>query len=960
MSGPWRHAELGTVDRGQPLRFSFDGRSYTGFAGDTLASALLGAGVRLVGRSFKYHRPRGIMAAGAEEPNALVRLGRGQLAEPNTQATRVELEAGLVAQSQHCWPSLGFDAGAVIGLLKPFMPAGFYYKTFIGQRAWHLVEPFIRQAAGFGRVPEAPDPERYEHRHAHTDVAVVGAGPSGRAAARAAARAGARVLLIDDGAIAADLEGEANLSLLGRTTVVGYYHNNFLLAAERCRGEGAPRLRLWHLGAAQVVLATGAYERPLTFPDNDRPGIMLAGAVRTYLERYGVVSGRRAVVFTNNDGAYDTAFALAAAGAEVAALVDRRESVDRELAGRLGDLGIAHHVGQVVTATRGRGGLSGIRVRSVGDIDCDLLAMSGGWTPAVHLHSQCGGRLSFRDGAFVPDGAIEANRSVGACNGRFDLVGCLDEGARAGAAAASDAGFGDGSVGDNPEQKTAAAAAQADWNAALEPPLVAGQRGRQFVDIQMDVTVADIELAARENYVSVEHLKRYTTLGMGLDQGRTSNLPGLAALAMVLGTEPGGHGTTTFRPPYLPTTIGAIVGRGVGELGYPPRRTAAHEWHIEHGAVIVEAGWQRPQCYRHKGEGGGESILDAVKREVGSVRAGAGLVDVTTLGKIDIQGPDACEFLNRIYTNGWKTLAVGRSRYGLMLRDDGRVFDDGVTSRLGDSHYHMTTTTANAEAVLRWMEFLLQVRWPELRVYLAPVTEQWFAAALTGPGARDILAPLTDVDVGREAFPYMSFREGTVLDIPARLFRMSFTGELTFEINVAADQGLALWRGLMAAGAEAGLIAYGTESMGVMRIEKGHVAGPELAGQTTPGDIGMARMVSSKKACVGQRSLSLPALVAAGRKQLVGLEAVAGVAQFPPGSQIVGGPGIGPQPILGYVTSHAFSPTFGHPIALALVAGGHDRHGEELYVSAPTAGVSFKVRVRDNHFYDPDGERLDG
>ena len=958
MSGPWRHADLGIVDRSRPLRFSFDGRSYTGFAGDTLASALLGAGLRLVGRSFKYHRPRGIVAAGAEEPNALVRLGRGRLAEPNTQATRVELSDGLVAESQHHWPSLGFDVGAAIGLLKPFMPAGFYYKTFIGQRAWRLVEPFIRRAAGFGRVPEAPDPERYEKRYAQAHVVVVGAGPSGLAAAQAAAQSGARVLLIDDDErlTSETPAGLESVTWLPRTTVVGYYHNNFLVALERCQGEDGPRLRLWHVQADQVVLATGAFERPLTFPDNDRPGIMLAGAVTSYLERYGVVCGRRAVIFCNNDGAYQTAFALAAAGAEVAAVVDRRQSVNQDLIDRLDALGIVHHTGYLVSATHGRSGLWRIRIAPEvsgrgQDIDCDLLAMSGGWTPAVHLHSQCGGRLAYRNGAFVPDGGIEANRSVGACNGLFDLAGCRAEGAAAGAAAAFDAGFGDGSVAEveNFDISTGIKSAMA---AALEPPLVAARRGHQFVDFQMDVTVADIELAAQENYVSVEHLKRYTTLGMGLDQGRTSNLPGLATLGAALGMEPASLGTTTFRPPYLPTTIGVIVGRRVGQLGYPPRQTAAHDWHLEHGAVIVEAGWQRPQFYRRDGE----SDLEAVNREVAMVRGGTGLVDVSTLGKIDIQGPDACEFLGRVYTNGWTALAVGRSRYGLMLRDDGRVFDDGVTSRLGEAHYHMTTTTANAEAVLRWLEFLLQVRWPELRVFLTPVTEQWFAAALTGPGARRILAPLTDVDVGTEAFPYMSVRDGTVLDITARLFRMSFTGEMTFEINVAADQGLALWQGLT----EAGVTPYGVEAMSVMRIEKGHVAGAELGGQTTPDDLGLGRMVSANKDCVGKRSLRLPALAAEGRKQLVGLEPLEAVEHFPQGSQVVGAPGTGPQAIQGYVTSHAFSPTFGQPIALALVERGRQRYGEELYVSAPTAGVSFKVRLRDNHFYDPEGDRLDG
>jgi heterotetrameric sarcosine oxidase alpha subunit len=985
----FRLASGGLIDRGRTLSFRFDGRRYTGHPGDSLASALLANGVRLVGRSFKYHRPRGIYAAGPEEPNALVRLGTSAHAEPNTRATMIELRDGLVAESQNRWPSLRFDIGAVNTLLSPLLPAGFYYKTFMWPaNRWKFYEKFIRRAAGLGTAPIEPDPDSYEKRHAHCDVLVIGGGPAGLAAALAAGRTGARVMLIDEtagwggqlrrerilvaGAPALDWVGKAvaelqNLPetmLLLRTTAYGYYDHDLVALVERAGGEAvpaqAPRQRLWQIRARRVVLATGAIERPIVFAGNDRPGVMLANAARGYSNHFAVLPGRNAVIFTNHDDAYRTAIDLAEVGAGIGAIVDARSTGGGALARRAHRLGIAIRTGCAVVATHGGSSLHGVDIRpidaagrplgSASFLSCDLLAVSGGWSPSLHLHSQSGGRIAYDEAAaaFLPTVAKQSTRSIGAAAGRYGLAACFAEGSAAGAAAAHEAGFGSGAIPPAP-------AVEDEESAPIQPLwAVAPHKGKRFVDIQDDVTVEDIEIAAREGYRSVEHLKRYTTLGMGTDQGKTSNVNGLAIMAQLRGEAIGAVGITTFRPPYTPVSFGALVGREVGKHFAATRRSAMHQWHEAQGAVFVDAGlWLRPRYYPRPGE----SMRAAIFREVKNVRETVGLVDVSTLGKIDIQGRDAVEFLDRIYVNGWKTLAVGRARYGLMLREDGIAFDDGTTARLAEHRYFMTTTTTNAAKVLLHLEYYLQAVWPELDVQVTSVTEEWAAMALAGPASRAVLAKLVDIDVANAALPFMGVRDCRVAGVPGRIFRISFSGELAYEINVSADWGSLVWEAVMAAGKVDDIIAYGTEALGTLRIEKGHVAGAEINGQTTPYDLGLGGLVSSKKDFIGRRLLERPALRSPDRQRLVGLVPVDRQTRIANGSQIVEaarGDGIS----IGHVTSTAFSPSLGHPVALALVAGGPERMGSVLYASYPLRSESIPCTVTSPVFIDSEGTRL--
>ncbi len=918
-----RLAQGGIIDRGRPIGFRFDGQPYTGFAGDTLASALLGAGVSLVGRSFKYHRPRGILSAGPEEPNALVELRDGARREPNTRATTIELHDGLAALSQNRWPSLRHDVMAVNGLLSPIFTAGFYYKTFMWPAAfWEKVyEPLIRRAAGLGRASGMPDPDHYEKATAFCDVLVIGGGRAGLAAALAAARAGERVILAEqDFVLGGDLPADLpNLGIMIRTTVAGVYDGGTYAAIERVAdhvatpGPHRPRQRLWRLIAGRSVLASGAIERPIAFGDNDRPGVMLAGAVRRYIDRFAVAPGDRAVVFANNDDGARTVAALHAAGIEVAALVDPRPSLS---AAAIQATQAAHArlaPGLTVRRVRGRLGVQAVELSDGSTIDCDLVAMSGGWNPTLHLTSHLGGkpRWDERIASFVPGALPPGMTVVGAAAGDFG---------------------GDYAVAPL-------------WR-------VQAARGKAFVDFQNDVTVDDVALAEREGFRAVEHLKRYTTLGMATDQGKTSNVTGLAIMAELTGRGIPATGTTTFRPPFTPAAIGAFAGHHRGRDFRPTRRTPMHGWAAEQGAVFVESGlWLRAQYFPKPGE---SDWLAATNREVRAVREAVGLCDVTTLGKIDIQGPDAAEFLDRVYVNGWKTLAVGRCRYGLMLREDGFAFDDGTTARLGPEHFLMTTTTANAGAVWRHLEFCRRVLWRDLDVQMTSVTEQWAQVALAGPRSRAVLARLADVEL-----PHMGVAETTIMGgVEARIFRLSFSGELAYEIAVPARRGEALARRLMAEGQAFGITPYGLEAIGLLRLEKGHVVGSELNGHTTAGDLGLGKMMSARKDFIGRVMAGRPALVDPDRPVLVGLKCsgpVAGGAHL-----FAQGAAATPENDQGYVTSVGYSPRRGCWIALGLLARGRERLGETIRAHDPVRGRDTAVEVVSPVFYDPEGSRLHG
>ena len=982
----------GLINRNKPRSFAFNGCALSGYAGDTLASALIANGVHLVGRSFKYHRKRGIFGAGAEEPNALVQLEMGARTEPNLRATQIELYDGLVAASQNCWPSVRFDVNAVNDFFSRFLPAGFYYKTFMWPPSWWpRYEHVIRHAAGMGASPREPDPDVYAHRHAHCDVLVAGGGAAGISAALAAARAGARVILATDdfewgGALlgdtaeiggrparawvletAAELAAHPDVTLIPRGNVFGYFDHNLLGIAQAVepRRLHVPRQRLWKVRAKQVVLATGAIERPIVFADNDLPGIMLSSAARTYVNRYAAKPGERAVVFANNDAGYSAALDLHRAGIAIAAVVDARADAFSDVVARTRAAGIDVLAGHAVVRALGKSRVHGVRVGALDagvagsaarELACDLLCVSGGWTPAVHLFSQSKGRLRYDPhiAGFVPDVSVQAERSAGAARGAFALGDCLAQGFEAGAAAAAAAGCRRITVSVPHAAHVTEAPLLPLWDVQSDGT----RRAKRFVDLQNDVTAGDVALAVREGYYAVEHLKRYTTLGMGTDQGRTSNLNGLAILAALIEAQIPEVGTTTFRPPYSPVTFGAIAGAEIGANFEPVRESPLHAWHRQAGARFINAGlWRRPMLYPQAGE----SDLETTNREVQAVRNGVGMVDVSTLGKIDVQGRDAAAFLERVYVNRWRNLAVGKARYGLMLREDGMIFDDGTTTRLGEQHFLMTTTTANAGRVMSQLEYWLQVQWPELDVRLTSVTDQWAAVALAGLGSRHVLKALTSADVSDAALGYMGYCEAVVAGIPARVFRISFSGELAYEINVPADYGAALWNALLEAGRKHSITPYGTEAMGVLRIEKGHIAGMEMDGRTTPDDVGLGSMVAADKDCIGKRSLALPALRAPDRKQLVGLVPKDGKSAIPKGAQLVIDPRhAAPNPIIGHVTSTCYSPTLGRPIALALLARGRERHGELLFATSPLTGAVVEVEVRSPLFYDPKGERLRG
>jgi sarcosine oxidase subunit alpha len=983
------------------VSFRFDGTSYEGCQGDTLASALLANGVHLVGRSFKYHRPRGFLAAGSEEPNALVAVSRGAgRYTPNLRATQVELYEGLVAESQNRWPALGFDIGAVNDVLSPLFAAGFYYKTFMGPTAgaWkHLYEPLIRRAAGLGKAPTEPDPDRYASRFAHCDVLVVGAGPAGLSAALAAAETGARVILCDEqaemgGSLLADaavaIEGKCagvwvadalsslaardNVVLLPRAQCFGYFADNFLGLAERVTEHlsdpepGQPRERLWQVRAKQVVLATGAIERPLVFPENDRPGIMLADAARIYANRYGVKPGTRAVVATAHDSGYQAAFDLAAAGVAIAVIADLRPSAEGPLPEAARCAGMRVETGAVLTGTRGR-----LRVRTahlakldgqggVGReeaIRCDLLLMSGGWTPAVHLFSQSRGKLRFdaTTQAFLPGISAQQERSAGACNGVFDLAAVLAEGHAAGEAATKTEGR--HTYAPRAFAVTGALPAGGGFQGAA-PHGRDPSRVKAFVDFQNDVTAKDIKLAAREGFRSIEHVKRYTTTGMATDQGKTSNMNSLAIVSEAIGAAIPQVGLTTFRMPYTPVSFGTLAAHSRGDLFDPVRKTPIHVWAEEQGAAFEDVSlWKRAWYFPRPGE----DMHQAVARECRETRQSAGVFDASTLGKIEIAGPDAAEFMNRLYTNPWSKLEPGRCRYGLMLNEAGFVMDDGVVGRLAPDRFHVTTTTGGAPHVLNHMEDYLQTEFPELKVWLTSTTEQWAVIAINGPNARRMLEPLVEgIDLSAAAMPHMSVRIGKVCGVPARLFRVSFTGELGFEVNVPADYGRAVWEAIWAEGRKHKAVAYGTEAMHVLRAEKGYIiVGQETDGTMTPTDLGLDWAIGKTKPdFVGKRSLARPDMLRPERKKLVGLLTENPATMLEEGAQITAAPNPARRTAaLGHVTSSYWSASLDRSIALAVVSAGRNRIGETLYVPMPSGAVA--VKVVEPVFYDKEGVRLD-
>ena len=996
-----RLAYGGRINRGERVSFTFDGRKFQGFCGDTLASALLANGVRLVARSFKYHRPRGIYTAGSEEPNALVTLRSGARHEPNTQATMIELFDGLDAKSQNCWPSLNHDMMIVNDYLSPFLSAGFYYKTMMGptRKSWMFYEHFIRNAAGMGVATTEDDPDQYEKVNAFCDVMVVGSGPAGLSAACAAAKMGARVVLVEQsadigGALLSEpvggacdawltqrvqeLEAADNVQILKRATVFGAYDHGVFGIVERVGDHlkeplsGTVRQRMWVMRARQTVLATGAQERPIAFSGNDLPGIMLAGAVRCYINQYGVLPGRHAVVFTNNDSAYTTAIELAEAGADVT-LADARTLAPTELKSRAETVGVKVLEATAVLKAKGRKVIRSVELadfdadsgrtgQSSKSVECDLLCVSGGWSPSFHLLAQRGGSKPAFDqnlAAFVPGDETSEFLIAGAATGQFDTQGCVENGHQVGREAAKLCAF---EVSDG-----ASCAVELEMDDKWSEPLlplweILGKDGdkvkKSFVDLQHDVTSLDIALAHREGYESVEHLKRYTTLGMASDQGKTANMQALALMADHRGVSIPDVGITTFRPPFTPTAIGAFAGKDAGATLVPRRLTPMHEWHERHGARFLETGiWDRAWYYPKPGE----DLDAAYRREAAELRASVGIIDVSTLGKIDVQGPDAAEFLNRVYVNGWKTLPVNKARYGIMLRDDGMVFDDGTTTRIAEDHYFMTTTTASAGPVMSKLEYLLQTIWTDLKVQVTSVTDQWAAVAISGPRARDVLARVVDdIDVSNEHLPFMGAVHGTAGGIPVRIIRITFTGELGYEIYTPAGYGEALWDTVYQAGEGSDLKLCGIEALGALRIEKGHVAGSEITGRTTLDDLGLGRMGSTKKPYIGSVLAKREALLESDRQQFVGLKVVDPKAVLK-GGALLFEPGKPPHGHgLGYLSVAAFSPVMDCYVALGLLSGGRAREGSVMHAVDAIDNTTIPVLVTSPHFYDPKGEKAHG
>ena len=986
----------GLINRGKPISFNFNGKEYQGYEGDTLASALLANGVHLIGRSFKYHRPRGFLGAGVDEPNAKLQVTINGYSEPNINATEIELVEGLSATSQNCWPSVEFDVGAINNFLKRFFPAGFYYKTFMWPKSfWYKIyEPFIRKAAGLGVASLEKDNERYEHKFEYCDLLITGSGPSGLASAYAAAKNGAKVILAEDKPryggtlltdevsidnmsgkdwsekIISELKTMPNVTLKNRSQVFGYYDHNMMVMFERVsdhlskKSKYTPRQRLWYIRAKETILSTGSIERPIVFGNNDTPGVVLSSAAKEYMKVYGVLVGRKPIIFTNNDTAYETAFEFKKNNIEPI-ILDSREEHESEVVREAKNKGIQIKFSYGVIVANGYKKVKSAKIgkltkdkksfEKIETINCDCICVSGFWTPTVHLASQSGNKLKFDEkiDAFIPDKSKQNEKTIGAANGSFTLQETIESGFKTGSELSS-------KITEKNNESKVPTVTETKYNAHDKfwcMPLPKNENPKRFVDFQNDVAVSDIEIALREGYRSIEHVKRYTTLGMATDQGRTSNLNGLQMVSNIENKIVPEVGHTTFRPPFTPVTIGTIVGREVGMEFMPTRKTPMHEWHEKNNAVFVDAGaWKRPRYYKQ----GNETLFEASKREAKNVRDNVGICDVTTLGKIDIKGPDAAEFLNRIYTNAWLKLPVGKARYGLMLREDGMIMDDGTTTRISENHYHMTTTTAQAANVLSHLEYYLQIVWPELNVNVVSTTEQWAGAALAGPKSRDMLAKLfPNLDVSNEGLPFMGYVEGDLFGVKARVFRISFSGELAYEVNVESNYGLFMWEKMMEIGKEFNNQPYGTEALSTLRIEMGHVAGPELDGRTIPQDVALNSMVSQKKDFIGKNSLGKEAFTLENRNKIVGLVPTDRKSSIPEGSHLVADEKAKlPNPKLGHVSSSCWSVENNNPFSLAIVHDGKNMIGKKLFAVSPLKNTSIEVEIISSHYVDPEGKRV--
>ena len=992
----------GRIDRSKPLTFTYNGKKFNGFLGDTLASAMLANGIDVVGRSFKYSRPRGIVAAGAEEPNAVLQLGATEATQvPNVRATQQELFNGLVSASTNGWPSVETDLMGTIGKMGgSMMPPGFYYKTFMYPKSlWDTYESMIRKAAGLGRSPLESDPDTYDKINQHCDVLIVGGGPAGLSAALTAARSGARVMFADEqnefggsllssketlngapasewvNAVVDELRGYDNVMLLPRSTVNGYHDHNFLTIHERCTDHiadiapaGQARQRLHRVRAKWVVLATGAHERPLVFANNDVPGCMVANAVSTYINRYSVAPGNALVLMTTNDSGYQAALDWHDAGRKVVAIVDTRQNPkgDRVEAARQRGLNLI--TGSAVIEVQGSKRVSGVSVApisadgnnitgSVSKLSADTVASSGGWSPVIHLSCHTGSRPVWNDDVvgFLPGPTVQKQLTAGAINGSYSTSTALFEGLNAGLKAVAEVGLSAAEVMLPKAEEVNEGAPMTLFHIPHLKPT--SQAPKQFVDYQTDVTAAGIEVACREGYESIEHVKRYTAMGFGTDQGKLGNINGMAVAAKALNKTIPETGTTIFRPNYTPVSFGAIAGRDCGALFDPERYSAMHKWHVARGAKFEDVGqWKRPWYFPKPGE----SMQEALNRECVATRESVGILDASTLGKIDIQGKDAREFLGRVYTNAWAKLAVGKCRYGLMCGEDGMVFDDGVTSCLGENHFLMTTTTGGAARVLEWLELYHQTEWPEMEVYFNTVTDHWSTLTISGPNSRKLLSELTDCDLSNENFAFMDWKQTTVAGVPARVFRISFTGECSYEINVQANYGMHVWEKLFEHGEKFNLTPYGTETMHILRAEKGFIiAGQDTDGSVHPFDLGMGWCVAQKKpfSYIGKRGMAREDCVREDRKQLVGLKTTDPKIVLPEGAQGVLDPKAPiPMPMVGHITSSYWSANLGRSIAMGFVKGGLNKMGEKVFYPL-VDGTVVEAEICSPIFLDPKGER---